>query len=358
MFIGKRIYFLLGSLAILLVATLPTTAFSTAPLTGTTRPDTLPDDLIDPSLNVIRNAPALAAFFERLHLLEADSIQEVRIVHIGDSHIQADLLTGPLRGLLQHRFGMAGRGLIFPFPLAGTNAPLDLGFQSPDRWEVRKSVFRHQGPPLGICGISLRSQAAAPSLRVFLKDRYHYGHDYAFDRITLFHGPDEHYVPLLPEAGGGSPGVAATGARRYHRVRPGDTLYDLARSYRVTVTDLQRWNGLSGPRIQAGQQLVVGSENAPAASAALATPPAGVKVSRFTHYQTQYTLPRPVRSLTFAERRAAAIALSGSSIDHQRRATSCQNNATSAADNASWTSFVDASNASSSGFTCFGSPSP
>ncbi len=255
--------------------------------------DSLPEDLIDTSLNIIENTGALSAFFEQLRRLEGDSIRQVRIVHIGDSHIQADLLTGPLRGMLQHRFGAAGRGLVFPYSLAGTNCPLDLGFSSPHSWEARKSVFRSQGPPLGVSGISIRSTAAKPSLRLFLKDRYHYGHDYAFDRITIFHGPQEVFRP----ADSGEAPVEVHAGSRYHRVRSGDTLYELARTYGVTVDQLQRWNGLSGPRIQVGQQLIVDYEQPRPATAALSVLPAEILVTHPSPTQTQYTLPDPVRAL-------------------------------------------------------------
>ena len=47
------------------------------------------------------------------------------IVNIGDSHLQADIGTGELRRLIQKRRGNAGRGLIAPLKLAGTNEPAD-----------------------------------------------------------------------------------------------------------------------------------------------------------------------------------------------------------------------------------------
>lgn len=42
----------------------------------------------------------------------------VSIVHIGDSHVQADINTGTTRELLQYDFGNAGRGLISPLSLS------------------------------------------------------------------------------------------------------------------------------------------------------------------------------------------------------------------------------------------------
>ena len=46
------------------------------------------------------------------------------ILHLGDSHIASDRITGEVRRLLQARFGDAGRGLMMPgFPFPYYKAP-------------------------------------------------------------------------------------------------------------------------------------------------------------------------------------------------------------------------------------------
>ena len=46
--------------------------------------------------------------------------------------------------------------------------------------------------------------------------------------------------------------------RMTHRVRPGESLSVIARRYRVSVKDLQRWNNISDPRtLRAGATLTV-----------------------------------------------------------------------------------------------------
>ncbi len=56
------------------------------------------------------------------------------------------------------------------------------------------------------------------------------------------------------EAGGG---LDATGRRVTYRVRPGDTLYGIARLLQVTVIDLVSWNGMAPDRsLRPGQTLV------------------------------------------------------------------------------------------------------
>jgi LysM repeat protein len=46
--------------------------------------------------------------------------------------------------------------------------------------------------------------------------------------------------------------------RIYHEVKPGETLYQIAKRYGVTVEELRLWNSVSSPR--AGQTLIVGKQ--------------------------------------------------------------------------------------------------
>jgi lysophospholipase L1-like esterase len=46
-----------------------------------------------------------------------------KVVHIGDSHIQADWFSGKLRSLLQEHYGNAGIGILFPYRQIKTNSP-------------------------------------------------------------------------------------------------------------------------------------------------------------------------------------------------------------------------------------------
>ena len=59
------------------------------------------------------------------------------------------------------------------------------------------------------------------------------------------------FVLLLPACAGRPRGV-------YHQVRPGQTLYRIARTYGVTVNELRRVNRIANPaKIQAGDQLFI-----------------------------------------------------------------------------------------------------
>lgn len=67
------------------------------------------------SVGSLERPVALRAFFTALAKLEDPANarrDDVRIVHIGDSHTAADWQTGPIRRQLQARFGDGGRGFV------------------------------------------------------------------------------------------------------------------------------------------------------------------------------------------------------------------------------------------------------
>lgn len=81
----------------------------------------------------------------------------ISIVHIGDSHIQADIATGCTRKLLQAQLGNAGRGLIIPFKMARTNEPRDYSITSKSKWVSSKAIKNKWKYPMGFTGISITS---------------------------------------------------------------------------------------------------------------------------------------------------------------------------------------------------------
>src|SRR5450631_1614697 len=73
-------------------------------------------------LNRIENdSTSLASFYKKLSMQKKNHNHKISIVHIGDSHLQADFFSGEVRKLLQQQYGNAGRGLMFPFKQANTN---------------------------------------------------------------------------------------------------------------------------------------------------------------------------------------------------------------------------------------------
>ncbi len=108
----------------------------------------------------------------------------VSIVHIGDSHIQADISTGTTRELLQYDFGNAGRGIISPLKMSGTNQPSDYTFSSPGSWIPNKLMSSSWKQTVGFTGTSIRPSTTNGRLTVATSDKDDYN---PFSSVTIFH---------------------------------------------------------------------------------------------------------------------------------------------------------------------------
>jgi len=63
----------------------------------------------------IENPNGLTSFFRALRSIKSGQRREpVRVMHFGDSHTAADILTGELRRKFQTEFGDGGAGFIAP----------------------------------------------------------------------------------------------------------------------------------------------------------------------------------------------------------------------------------------------------
>jgi lysophospholipase L1-like esterase len=140
-------------------------------------------DFIDEAENVLRNDVALESFLHQLHTLDASDSGTVSVVHIGDSHIQADFLTEVVRRNLQAVFGNAGRGLVVPGRVAGTNEPFNIRTSAVGSWASKRIIHPSNPMPIGIGGITVSTQEEKGTLAVTIKDGEV---DYRFNRLTLF----------------------------------------------------------------------------------------------------------------------------------------------------------------------------
>ena len=138
--------------------------------------------------NELVNAEYLTDFFEKLYQLRKGNTQQVNIVQIGDSHIQADFLSGTARQNIQKDFGNAGRGLIVPGRVAHTNEAYTIVTSSSFKWDSRRVVFTEQLLPIGIGGITISTQVPLASFSI--KTLNYPPLDYSFDRLTLFYQKD------------------------------------------------------------------------------------------------------------------------------------------------------------------------
>jgi lysophospholipase L1-like esterase len=105
----------------------------------------------------------LANFYNALAGLEANAGKgPVTVLHLGDSHIASDRITGEVRKLMQARFGDAGRGLMMPgFPFPYYKAP-GFDFEKIGEWTAANSLTDEGS--FGISGVSLTSKSPDATL--------------------------------------------------------------------------------------------------------------------------------------------------------------------------------------------------
>ena len=117
-------------------------------------PKPIPKGLgVNRRLNVIQysdgaNGAALVRLFDRA------AKDGLRILHVGDSHVQYGMSTASMRSELQARYGNGGFGMVFPFAILNTYSPA--GYSSEFSGEWKCSSSRHIPPsvPLGVMGIA------------------------------------------------------------------------------------------------------------------------------------------------------------------------------------------------------------
>jgi lysophospholipase L1-like esterase len=129
---------------------------------------------------------ALRSFFIKMKELKEGKRKNVVIVHIGDSHLQADFFTSFIREHLQQDYGNGGRGLIFPYHVAGSNEPNNYRSTGTGEWKGRRCVMINPSYiPVGVAGFGLRTDDSTSSLKVNIKSTENL--DYSFNKMTLLH---------------------------------------------------------------------------------------------------------------------------------------------------------------------------
>lgn len=144
-------------------------------------------NVVNLEINTIQNSNYLQPFLEKLYRIKlGSSIEKAIIVHLGDSHIQADMMTAVIRSQFQNYFGDAGRGLIFPYQVAKSNAPSDVFSNSKNSWKSSRITKQDTLIPRGISGFGIQSQDKNPEFNIGLRfineDRS------CFDKVNLFYG--------------------------------------------------------------------------------------------------------------------------------------------------------------------------
>jgi lysophospholipase L1-like esterase len=116
----------------------------------------------------IENKPALNSFFKALDAVKAHRrLEPVRIVHFGDSHTAADILTAEIRHRFQHDFGDGGPGyMVAKNPFSTRRREVESGVS--EGWKV-DGIGNNPGNDgfYGLAGISMTTDK--PNEKMWLK---------------------------------------------------------------------------------------------------------------------------------------------------------------------------------------------
>lgn len=199
----------------------------------------------------IINAKAISNFYAKLNQLETKKDSKLRIVHIGDSHIQADLFSGKMRAMLQERFGNGGLGFTFPYNLAKTNGNYFIKYTASITLECSRNVFADSTKPIGLSGISMETTAKDFAIELQVRDE-----QYTFNTIKVVSPQNQRLIDLAT-ASNEIKIESATPKVIYHKIKSGEALSIIANKYKVSVSAIKKANGLYSNNIRAGKVLKI-----------------------------------------------------------------------------------------------------
>ncbi len=203
--------------------------------------------------NVLINVESIKEFYAKLNQAHSFTNQKINIVHIGDSHIQADLMTNVTRKELQKVFGNGGRGFVFPHNLAKTNGSSDVRFSSNAKWESLRNISPKSDLQIGLSGIALQTNTSNFHIDVAIKDPA-----YFFNTVKILSPPNFNRLAASTQK---TTIVLETSVPKniIHRIKSGDALSILADKYGTTLSAIKRLNNMKSNAIRAEKSLKIPS---------------------------------------------------------------------------------------------------
>jgi len=125
-------------------------------------------DFINYNLNYIqwKNREAIVPFYDKL---KQAPTRKLRILHIGDSHIQADYFTGYVRDEMQRLFGLGGRGFVFPYAAAETHSAYDYRTYCSGNWQYSRNIQSYPTYDIGITGATIHTTDSTATFSIVFK---------------------------------------------------------------------------------------------------------------------------------------------------------------------------------------------
>lgn len=112
----------------------------------------------------------LNRFFQKIDTLVQFGEGKINILHIGGSHVQADMFSHEVRRNLDAVNGQfqTPRGLIFPYSVAKTNNPSNYKVTYSGDWHTARNVQKNREIPLGMSGIAVYTRDPSAQINILL----------------------------------------------------------------------------------------------------------------------------------------------------------------------------------------------
>ena len=167
--------------------------------------------------NVLQGeSPDFQRFCRKLDTLLVTGGGDVRVLHVGGSHVQGGTFSDRLRRRFLSLYGIeGGRGLVFPFATAGTNTPVSYNSSYIGHWESA-NCLKPADEPLGLTGMAAlaRDTSARVIIDLAPRERTTLQQRYTFNRVDIL--GDGTLEPLLLVNGRDTlHGVGAQGFRHF-----------------------------------------------------------------------------------------------------------------------------------------------
>lgn len=201
--------------------------------------------------NDIQNPNALLSFYEKMYQMEMSKSGKINIVHIGDSHIQADLFTAKIRTQFQKVFGNGGFGFTFPYSVAKTNNSAPIRYSASGSFQSFRNLYADATRPVGLSGFSMETRSDDFAIQLTVKDP-----QYNFTKLKVITPKNENLFDV--SVSNKSIVIERKVPKKIsHKVKPGEVLGGIANKYNVSLKALKKANGLKSDMIRDGKILTI-----------------------------------------------------------------------------------------------------
>lgn len=149
--------------------------------------------------NLIRSMGAtdpLEEIYQKIDSMVLMGNGKLNIVHIGGSHIQADVYTHLVRKQLQNidTDMNGGRGMIFPFRMARTNNPRNYSVRYTGNWSYCKSTLYKRTCDLGLTAMQVST--SSPKASIDINPNTDSTIYYQFNTVKVFHNENNYTLKI------------------------------------------------------------------------------------------------------------------------------------------------------------------